>query len=757
METKTLSPEPAVAAQPESTTPPAPAAQPAADTRPPRKPLAPATLPPHWRGRVSPGRPYPQGAVCRDGGVNFALFSESASAVDLCLFGQDGKETDRIPLTERTGGIWHGHLAGVKSGQLYGYRVHGPYEPQQGLRFNPHKLLLDPYAKAIGRELKWADELFSYTIGDPAGDLSYDERDSAPFAPLGMVVDEQFDWSGEQRPEIPWHQTIIYEAHVRGMTKLHPEVSENLRGTYAGLASPASIEHLRKLGVTTIELMPVHHFIHDRHLVDRGLRNYWGYNTLNFFSPEPSYASNAEDPVAVVREFKQMVKDLHNAGFEVILDVVYNHTGEGNEMGPTLSFRGIDNRAYYRTVADNGRYYMDYTGCGNTLNLVHPHSLQLLMDSLRYWVTEMHIDGFRFDLASALARELRDVNQLGPFFDLIYQDPTLAPIKLIAEPWDLGDGGYQVGNFPVGWTEWNGKYRDDVRRFWKGDEGHLSQIATRLNGSADLYQRNQRLPSASINFITAHDGFTLRDLVSYNDKHNDANGDGNRDGANDNHSWNCGAEGPTDDAGVRALRWRQMRNLWCTLLLSQGVPMISGGDEIGRTQQGNNNGYCQDTELTWQHWDHDEDARAFFDFACQLVQYRRAHPNFWRRSYYETSPSRARQGDNIAWFRADGAPMTDEDWGNGMLRSLGMFLHGDAPEIRDAGSKRVVDRDFLVLLNAHHETVDFKLPAAAIEGAWQLVIDTNEPAQKPEKGPELPKDAVVKLAPRSFVLLSHGS
>jgi isoamylase len=751
MDAKTLSTEPAPAQKP------AEAAKPATVSRPARKPLVPATLPAHWRGRLTPGRPYPQGAVCRDGGVNFALFSESATAVDLCLFDQNDKETDRIPLTERTGGIWHGHLAGVKPGQLYGYRVHGPYEPERGLRFNPHKLLLDPYAKAIGRELKWADELFSYKIGDPAGDLSFDERDSGPFAPLGMVVDEQFDWSDEKRPDVPWHQTIIYEAHVRGMTKLHPGVPENLRGTYAGLASPASIEHLRKLGVTTIELMPVHHFIHDRHLVDRGLRNYWGYNTLNFFSPEPSYATSAGDPAAVVREFKQMVKDLHNAGFEVILDVVYNHTGEGNEMGPTLSFRGLDNRAYYRTVGDNERYYMDYTGCGNTLNLVHPHSLQLLMDSLRYWVTEMHIDGFRFDLAAALARELRDVNQLGPFFDLIYQDPTLAPIKLIAEPWDLGDGGYQVGNFPVGWTEWNGKYRDDVRRYWKGDEGLLSQIATRLNGSADLYQRNQRLPSASINFVTAHDGFTLRDLVSYNDKHNDANGDGNRDGANDNHSWNCGAEGPTDDAGVRGLRWRQMRNFWCTLLLSQGVPMISGGDEIGRTQQGNNNGYCQDTELAWHHWDLDQESQAFFDFACRMVHYRRAHPNFWRRSYYETSPSRARQGDNVAWFRADGAPMTDEDWNNGLLRSIGLFLHGDAPEIRDAESKRVEDRDFLMLLNAHHEDVEFKLPADAVAGAWQLVIDTNEPAQNPDKGPELPRDAVLKLAPRSFVLLCHGS
>jgi isoamylase len=720
------------------------------------EPLKPAVLSPEWRARRSPGRPYPQGAVCREGGVNFALFSESATAVDLCLFDASGRETDRIPVTERTGGIWHIHLAGIGQGQLYGYRVHGPYQPEQGLRYNPHKLLLDPYAKAIGRELRWADEVFGYTIGDEQGDLSFDRRDSAPFAPLGVVMDESFDWSGEKRPDVPWHETIIYEAHVRGFSKLNTAVPPELRGTYAGMASPASIEHLRKLGVTTIELMPVHHFVDDRHLAERGLRNYWGYNTLNFFSPEPSYASNPADPAAVGREFKQMVKDLHNAGFEVILDVVYNHTAEGNEKGPTLSFRGLDNLAYYRTVEGQARYYMDYTGCGNTLNLVHPHSLQLLMDSLRYWVTEMHVDGFRFDLASALARELRDVNQLSAFFNLIYQDPTLAPIKLIAEPWDLGEGGYQVGNFPVGWTEWNGRYRDGVRRFWKGDEGLVSEMATRLNGSADLYQRNQRLPSASINFVTAHDGFTLRDLVSYNGKHNEANGDGNRDGADDNHSWNCGAEGETDDAAIRELRARRRRNFWCTLLLSQGVPMISGGDEYGRTQQGNNNGYCQDNELTWHHWDLDEDSRAFFEFACQVVQYRRAHPNFWRRSYYETNPTRSRQRENLHWFRPDGAPMTDADWGNGGLRTFGMFLHGDAPEIRDAESRRVVDRDFLLILNAHHEGAEFRLPTTAGDGAWQLVFDTNQP-QRTEGRPPLGSGEAIPLAGRSFILLSHES
>jgi glycogen operon protein len=727
------------------------------ESAPPVRASATATVqvPPQWRDRCSPGRPYPQGAACREGGVNFALFSEGASAVELCLFDRAGQETDRIFVTERTGGIWHVHLAGLGPGQLYGYRVHGPYEPEYGLRFNPHKLLLDPYAKAIGRGLRWADELFGYTIGDTAGDLSFDKRDSAAFAPLGIVVDGDFDWSGDKRPEVPWHETVIYEAHVRGLSKLHPDVPPHLRGTYAGLSSPPIIAHLRKLGITTIELMPVHHFVQDRHLRERGLRNYWGYNTLNFFSPEPSYASNPDDPAAVVREFKQMVKDLHAAGFEVILDVVYNHTAEGSEMGPTLSFRGLDNLAYYRTVEGQQRYYMDYTGCGNTLNLVHPHSLQLLMDSLRYWVTEMHIDGFRFDLAAALARELRDVNQLGPFFDLIYQDPTLAPIKLIAEPWDLGHGGYQVGKFPVGWTEWNGKYRDGVRRFWKGDEGLAAEMATRLNGSADLYQRNQRLPSASINFITAHDGFTLRDLVSYNGKHNEANGDGNRDGADDNHAWNCGAEGPTDDPGIRALRARQMRNLWCTLLLSQGVPMISGGDELARTQQGNNNGYCQDSELTWHHWNLDADAQAFFDFACRVVHYRRAHPNFWRRSYYETSPDRARHGENLQWFRPDGQPVTEEDWNNAGLRTLGMFLHGNAPEIRNADSQRTVDRDFLLLLNAHHEPVEFRLPVGVATGPWQLAIDTNEPA--PAGGVSaLPPDGTVSLAPRSFVLLSHG-
>ncbi len=675
--------------------------------------------------------------------------------MELCLFAsQEDHNPESVPLREKTGGIWHVYLPGLGPGQLYGYRLHGPHEPLAGLRFNPAKLLLDPYAKAIGRPLKWADELFGYRIGDGQMDLSRDDRDSAPFAPLGVVIDARFDWSGEQRPDIPWHETSIYEAHVRGLTKLHPDVPKQLRGTYAGMASSPIIAHLKKLGITSIELMPVHYFLSDRHLIDKGLRNYWGYNTLNFFALEPCYASDPHSPEAVAREFKQMVKDLHNAGFEVILDVVYNHTAEGNERGPTLSYRGIDNHSYYRTVANEPRYYMDYTGCGNTLNLVHPHSLQLVMDSLRYWVTEMHIDGFRFDLASALARELRDVNQLGPFFDLIYQDPVLAPIKLIAEPWDLGEGGYQVGKFPQGWTEWNGIYRDAVRRFWKGDAGLCSEIATRLNGSADLYERSQRLPSASINFVTAHDGFTLHDLVSYNGKHNEANLDGNRDGTDDNHSWNCGHEGPTADPAVIELRERQKRNLWCTLLFAQGVPMICAGDELSRTQEGNNNSYCQDNELSWQHWDLGERERAFFDFACRVSQFRRLHPNFRRRSYYEAHRADGVHGENLQWYRADGKRMSEGDWATDWIRTLGMFLHGDAKEMRDAAGRHVEDWDFLLILNADHERGRFRLPKELPVGSWRVMFDTARPELEP--GVEKPGSRRwLTLEARSFILLGH--
>ena len=673
----------------------------------------------------------------------------------MCLFDPSGNVERRVRIRERTNGAWHIYVPDIGPGQLYGYRVYGPYVPESGLRFNPNKLLLDPYAKAIGRDLKWGDELFGYQLGDAGADLSFDDRDSAPFAPLGAIIDSSFDWSGEKRPSYPAHETLIYEAHVRGMTRLHPDVPEHLRGTYAGMASEPVIKHLQKMGVTALELMPVHYFLQDRHLVDRGLRNYWGYNTLGFFALEPSYASTPQAPDQVMREFKGMVKILHNAGIEVILDVVYNHTAEGNQTGPTLSFRGIDNLAYYRTVAGDPRHYMDYTGTGNTLNMVHPHSLQLLMDSLRYWVTEMHVDGFRFDLAAALARELKDVDQLGAFFDTIYQDPTLAPVKLIAEPWDLGEGGYQVGNFPLAWMEWNGKYRDTVRKFWKGDMGLHSEIATRLAGSADLYETTRRPPSASINFVTAHDGFTLADLVSYDHKHNEANGEENRDGADDNSSWNCGVEGAAEDAGINELRQRQMRNFWCSLMFAQGSPMISGGDELGRTQQGNNNAYCQDNELSWYRWDLDAAKTEFLEFAQRVVQYRKKHPNFHRSAFYDNDPDAKHPDKNIVWFRADGKRMEGKDWEDGgWMRTLGMFMNGTAPEIRDAKGQCAEDADFLLLLNAHHEPVAFRISHELYHAGWRIAFDTARPTL--EIGKEsVKRNRLVNLAARSLVLLSH--
>jgi isoamylase len=708
------------------------------------------------RSMQSAGSPFPRGATWDGQGVNFSLFSESSESVELCLFDASGKNESRIRIRERTNGAWHLYLPGIGPGQLYGYRVHGPYDPHTGLRFNPNKLLLDPYAKAIGRKLQWADELFGYRLGDPDGDLSFDDRDSAPFAPLAAVVDEKFDWSGERRPCYPSHETLIYEAHVRGMTMLHPEVPEELRGTYAGIASEPCIAHLLSLGITAIELMPVHYFLDDRHLIDKGLRNYWGYNTLGFFAPEPSYARRDATPAAVVQEFKQMVKDLHNAGIEVILDVVYNHTAEGNHDGPTLSFRGIDNLAYYRTVPGDPRHYMDFTGCGNTLNMVHPHSIQLLMDSLRYWVTEMHVDGFRFDLASALARELKDVDQLGAFFDTIYQDPTLAPAKLIAEPWDLGEGGYQVGNFPLGWMEWNGKYRDTVRKFWKGDMGLHSEIATRLAGSADLYEGTRRPPSASINFVTAHDGFTLQDLVSYEQKHNEANGEENRDGADDNHTWNCGVEGQTEDAAIIELRERQKRNLWCALMLAQGSPMISGGDELSRSQGGNNNAYCQDNDAAWYHWELDERQRKFLEFARRIVQYRKQHPNFHRYAFYDSDPDAEHPDKNIVWFRADGKRMGAKDWQNGgWMRTLGMYLNGTSPEIRDSEGQCAEDQDFLLLLNAHHEPVAFRISYELYHSGWRIAFDTARPELAIDVE-SVKRNRLVDLSPRSFVVLSHA-
>jgi glycogen operon protein len=702
------------------------------------------------------GTPYPQGATWDGNGVNFSLFSAAGEAVDLCLFDriEDTTEARRIRIKERTNGVWHIFIPDIKPGQLYGYRVHGPYEPAKGLRFNPNKLLLDPYAKAIGRGLQWADEVFGYRIGDPQGDLSFDDRDSAPFAPLAVVTDSSFSWEGEQRPNVSWAETIIYEAHVKGLTKLHPEIPGEIRGTYKAMASDAVIKHLQTLGVTTVELMPVHHFIDDRHLLEKGLRNYWGYNTLGFFAPEASYSSD-RDGVGAVKEFKEMVRRLHNAGFEVVLDVVYNHTAEGNHVGPTLSFRGIDNMAYYRTVADDPRSYMDYTGCGNTLNMVTPHSLQFLMDSLRYWVTEMHVDGFRFDLASALARELKEVNQLGPFFDTLYQDPTLATTKLIAEPWDLGEGGYQVGNFPVRWTEWNGRYRDHVRKFWKGDMGLHSEIATRLQGSADLYQHTGRLPSASINFVTAHDGFTLNDLVSYQEKHNEANKDDNRDGSDDNNAWNCGVEGPTEDQAINALRERQKRNLWCTLLLAQGVPMICSGDEYGRTQQGNNNAYCQDNELTWFDWNWDARRTEFFKFACAVARLRRNHPSFRRRRFKDDITGETASYESVRWIRSDGSDMQVDDWENGgWMRTLGMFMDGNAPEIRDPDGLEIRDNNYLVLLNAHHEAVDFKIPRSLSKSKWKVELDTAQPTAN---GGQRVARSMIKIEGRSLVVLFSKS
>ena len=590
---------------------------------------------------VLPGRPYPLGATWDGKGVNFALFSEHAQRVELCLFdAPDSKhEAKRITLPESTNRIWHAHVSGVQPGQFYGYRVHGPYDPKAGHRFNPHKVLLDPYAKAIGRPLRWGDELFGYKLGDKEEDLSLDERDSAAFAPLGIVIDPAFDWGNDSPPGRRWRETIIYETHVKGFTKRHPDVPQKLRGKYAGMASEPAIAHLKKLGVTAVELMPIHHFVQDRHLLERRLSNYWGYNTLAFFAPEPRYAS-AASPLGALNEFKEMVKSMHRAGIEVILDVVYNHTAEGNHLGPTLSFRGIDNFAYYRLADEDHRYYRDYTGCGNTLDMTTPNVLQLIMDSLRYWIIEMHVDGFRFDLAAALAREFHEVDRLGAFFDIIHQDPVISQVKLIAEPWDLGEGGYQVGNFPVGWTEWNGKYRDAVRRFWKGDQDVMSELATRLCGSSDLYESSSRRPSASINFVTAHDGFTLHDLVSYDQKHNEANGEENRDGHNENLSWNCGAEGPTDDPEIIALRERQKRNFLATLLFSQGVPMISGGDEISRTQKGNNNAYCQDDEISWYDWNLDAPKRALLEFTSRLIAFRRHHASLRRHKFFQGRPIR---------------------------------------------------------------------------------------------------------------------
>ncbi len=701
--------------------------------------------------RVWPGRPYPQGASWDGGGVNFAIFSEAATKVELCLFESTDttREAYRIPLPEQTDMVWHGYLPDVFPGQLYGYRVHGPHEPKNGLRFNPNKILLDPYAQAIGRDLKWADEMFGYRIGDPDEDLSFDDGDNAAYAPLATVIDPAFTWGDDRPPRTPWYKTIIYEMHVKGFTQLHPAVQEPLRGTYAGLASGPAIDYLKRLGVTAVELMPVHHHVDDRHLVDRGLTNYWGYNTVAFLAPELRYASTPDGRESV-REFKRMVHALHTAEIEVILDVVYNHTAEGNHMGPTLSLRGIDNTSYYRTVPENPRYYMDYTGCGNTLNMRHPRVLQLIMDSLRYWVLEMHVDGFRFDLASALARELHEVDKLGAFFDIIHQDPVLSQVKLIAEPWDLGEGGYQVGNFPVGWTEWNGKYRDAIRRFWRGDGGAVSEFATRLCGSSDLYEQSSRRPYASINFITAHDGFSLQDLVSYNEKHNEANGESSMDGESHNLSWNCGVEGPTKDPDVLRLRERQKRNFLATLLLSQGVPMIRAGDELGHTQQGNNNAYCQDNEISWLHWEIDEEKERFLEFVSDLIRLKQEQPVLHRPKFCQGRPLRGSDIADISWFDPSGQEMADEAWDAGFIKCIGVRLAGDVIADVDEFGERLVGDTLLILLNADADEIPFALPVHKEEERWQRVFDTSDLDAQPEQfvaGDEYP------LGGRSVVVL----
>ncbi len=674
---------------------------------------------------VWPGQPYPLGATWDGQGVNFALFSEHAEAVELCLFDMRGRrELQRIKLTEQTDRVWHCYLPEARPGQLYGYRVYGPYQPQHGNRFNPNKLLLDPYAKSIVGTLAWTDAHFAYRIGHPRADMSFDRRNNADGMPKCQVIDPAFSWGDDRRPNVPWHDTVIYEMHVRGFTMQHPQVPPQYRGTYAALATAPVIEYLQRLGVTAVELMPVHFFVNDRHLAEKGLKNYWGYNSIGYFAPHQAYSASVHSE----REFKTMVKTLHSAGIEVILDVVYNHTAEGNHLGPTLCFRGIDNAAYYRLVHDDARYYMDYTGCGNTLNMLHPRVLQLIMDSLRYWIEEMHVDGFRFDLAAALARELHAVDRLGAFFDIIHQDPIISRVKLIAEPWDLGEGGYQVGGFPVGWTEWNGKYRDVIRDYWKGEGGLIGELAYRMSGSSDLYEHSGRRPYASVNFVTAHDGFTLRDLVSYNEKHNEANLDENRDGENHNRSWNCGAEGPTDDPKIRELRMRQIRNFLTTLMLSQGVPMLLAGDESGRTQRGNNNAYAQDNELTWQDWELNREDQDLLGFTRELIKLRLSHRVFRRRSFFQDRSIRGDSVRDIVWLDPNGSEMTDQQWHESFARSLGVFLSGRALNERNERGKVVIDSDFLLLVNAHHEQMDFDIPMTPADARWTLRLDTSDPA-----------------------------
>jgi isoamylase len=697
---------------------------------------------------VWPGKAYPLGATYDGSGTNFAVFSEAAEKVELCLFAADGTES-RVTLPEVDGFVWHGFIPNIEPGQRYGYRVYGPYDPAAGQRCNPNKLLLDPYAKAIDGTFEWNQSLFGYNFGDP--DRRNDD-DSAPSVAKSVVINPFFDWGVDRPPGHEYADTVIYEAHVKGLTQTHPDIPEQIRGTYGAAAHPVIIEHLKSLGVNAIELMPVHHFANDSTLIDKGLSNYWGYNTIGFLAPDPKYSSSST-PGGQVQEFKAMVRALHEADIEVILDVVYNHTAEGNHLGPTLSMRGIDNAAYYRLVDDDKRYYMDYTGTGNSLNVGHPHTLQLIMDSLRYWVTEMHVDGFRFDLASTLAREFYDVDKLSAFFELVQQDPTVSQVKLIAEPWDVGPGGYQVGNFPPQWTEWNGKYRDTVRDYWRGEPATLDEFAYRLTGSADLYERTARRPVASINFVTAHDGFTLRDLVSYNEKHNDANEEDNRDGESHNRSWNCGVEGPTDDPEIDALRAQQQRNFLVTLLLSQGVPMISHGDELGRTQQGNNNVYCQDNELSWIDWAQAD--TELTEFTRSVSALRAAHPVFRRRRFFSGRPVRQRGSDglpDIAWFAPDGSEMGDDDWETGFAKSVAVYLNGQGITDLDVRGQRVTDDSFVLCFNAHHEPIEFTLPPKEFGPAWAPVIYTADTATAEEAKP-VTAGATVAVDARAVLVL----
>ncbi|HEX2716571.1 MAG TPA: glycogen debranching protein GlgX, partial [Gemmatimonadaceae bacterium] len=683
-------------------------------------------------------------------GVNFALFSENATAVELCLYEkhEDAIESKKIWMKERTDQIWHCYLPDIRPAQLYGYRVHGPYEPEKGHRFNPAKLMIDPYAKGISGTIKWSDALFAYKVGGPKEDLEPNSTNSAGGVPKSVVIDSAFTWGNDRAPRTPWNRTVIYETHVKGMTIQHPDVPEELRGKYLGLASDPVIDHLLSLGVTAVELLPVHHYVVDRHLAEKGLTNYWGYNSIGYFAPDVRYASGGL--MHQVYEFKSMVKKLHSAGIEVILDVVYNHTGEGNHMGPSLSLKGIDNKAYYRLMPDNPRFYMDFTGTGNSLNMLHPRTIQLIMDSLRYWVQEMHVDGFRFDLAPVLARELYDVNRLGTFFDIVQQDPVLSQVKLIAEPWDVGPGGYQVGNFPIGWAEWNGKYRDALRHFWKGDKGHVPEVASRLAGSSDVYQWTERGAYASVNFVVAHDGYTLHDLVSYEQKHNEANGENNNDGHNDNISRNWGVEGPTDDPKILDMRFRAMRNFVATLAFSQGIPMLSHGDEIARTQRGNNNAYAQDNDITWVNWSLDDRRRELLDFARKAFAIRLSNPVLRRRHFFRGKEVEEGVKD-LTWIRTDGQEMREEDWKSDQNHALGMLVHGDATDEVDDRGRPIRGDTMLLLLHPDEGECRFALPTLPGEGRWVSLLDTAR------SRPRAPSDGAVVLAPYSLLLLRYGT